>query len=142
MQHTKPADKSDKTKQPNVITIEQNGVKKEIISFVPEITEQMALVDLNVLKRITSYLPKVDFFDIKHKVIDQLRATEKLEDFVDIMADEVAFHRSVNLITTYNPEQIKEKIGKVEHKQVATAAEEVAEEIPISEQNEPEQQQV
>lgn len=94
----------------NIIT--SNGEQKEVTSFVPENSNELAVVDLNVLKKITSYLPKANFNEIKHEASFQINKTENIKQMVDFMKSEVAFHETVNLIISY--EAVKPVVNSID----------------------------
>ena len=81
-------------------------------------TGQGALVNLNVLKRLAALLPSVDYTTIRDNFIEKAMAINPriqkdhakvgtpLEQLIQLMEDEIAFHRSVNIITLIDkPEQ-------------------------------------
>jgi len=87
----------------------QNSIENAV-SFVPElITGQLAIVDLNTLQRITSMLSTATFYQVREQFIEGLKATKSLEEMVDLSKQEVAFHETCNMITTYTP---TEKVGR------------------------------
>lgn len=68
-----------------------------------------ALVDFNVLKRLTRHLPQVNLEELQDEMVDKVRATRSLKDMVDVMSDEVAFHKTVNLIDVIDPTLLEPK---------------------------------
>lgn len=77
-------------------------------SFVADDNSPLAIVHLSVLKRLATLLPTVTLANIIGRFHDKMYETNSLQEFVDLMKEEVAFHESVNLITTYVPEEPKE----------------------------------
>jgi hypothetical protein len=98
---------------------------KTAINMSPESTQQLAIVNLSVIKRLTALLPLASPQDIIGSFQDKLEDLQKtypsrtmLEDFINLMEDEVAFHRSVNLIATYDQPEAKEvspRVGEVSY---------------------------
>lgn len=87
---------------------QNTGITVEAVSFVPEVTGELAIVDLRVIKRLASYLPKAPFANIKHTLISKISETTEIEEMVEILEDEIAFRRSVDLITIVQPEEVVE----------------------------------
>ena len=86
-----------------------NGKSRIATSFVAESNRQLAIVDLAVLQRISSYLPSVSLDEIKQGIMERIEVSGKLEDVVSVMKEEIAFHETVNLINTFSfAEQEKE----------------------------------
>ena len=81
-------------------TIEFNG--KQVIDFTPGDARAMALVDLEVLKRLTNMLDKVSFTDTRHSLREKIMGTNDLSNLVSVCEDFVAFHKTVNMITEYS----------------------------------------
>lgn len=73
---------------------------QEVLNLTPTLDGQLALVHLAVVKRLVELLPKVNFESYKYDFCEGLYTINNLETFVGIMADEVAFHQTVNLINT------------------------------------------
>src|SRR5688572_26517294 len=93
---------------PTLQTIEING--KEAVVLVPELVNQLAVVDLTVLQRLAALLPSASLRDIRNQLIDNIRANgvDTIEQYVAILKNEVAFHESVNMIRLYNPQPATE----------------------------------
>lgn len=80
-------------------TVTINGKTQEVLSFIPELGNgKLAVVDIEVLKRITGYLPQIDFSAYKKEIMSSIVATESLEEVVEFMEREISFHKTVNLI--------------------------------------------
>lgn len=73
---------------------------KEVLNLTPRLDGQLALVHLAVVKRLVELLPEVNFESYKYDFCERLSRINNLETFVGIMADEVTFHQTVNLINT------------------------------------------
>jgi len=79
--------------------IEING--KQVIDFTPDNAREIALVDLKVLRRLTEQFQTRSFEKIRHSLREQIMMTDNLETLVERCEDFAAFHRSVNLIQSY-----------------------------------------
>jgi len=79
--------------------IEING--KQVIDFTPDNAREIALVDLKVLRRLTEQFKTSSFDKIRHSLREQIMMTDNLETLVERCEDFAAFHRSVNLIQSY-----------------------------------------
>lgn len=84
-------------------TIEING--KQAIVLVPELVNDLAVVDLNVLKRLATFLPKASIHQIKSDFKARLDECNGLGEYVDALRDELSFHETCNLITTVKIEK-------------------------------------
>lgn len=87
-------------------TIEING--KQVIDFTPDNAREIALVDLKVLRRLTEKLTTMSVDKIRHSLREQIMSTNELSTLVEICEDFAAFHRSVNLIQSYEVTSIME----------------------------------
>ena len=87
-------------------TIEING--KQVIDFTPDNAREIALVDLKVLRRLTAQFKTSNFERIRHSLREIIMETNNLSDLVDACEDFAAFHRSVNLIQSYQITSIME----------------------------------
>ena len=76
---------------------------RDAVVLVPENSGPLAVVDLGVLKRLTSLLPSVSFAKILQDLHDAIETKSNVKDLVELLEAEVAFHKSVNLIAEYNP---------------------------------------
>ena len=102
-------------------TIEFNG--KQVIDFTPGDARAMALVDLEVLKRLTNMLDKVSFTDTRHSLREKIMGTNDLSNLVSVCEDFVAFHKSVNLIQEFNWELTSEMVANEENYHMYPAGE-------------------
>lgn len=80
-------------------SFEFNG--KQVIDFTPDNARELALVDLQVLRRLTDMLGKDSFSNIRHSLRQNIMAADNLETLVQVTEDFAAFHRSVNLIQSF-----------------------------------------
>lgn len=83
--------------------VDVNGF--QVMDLTPDMHRALALVDLEVLLKLTSYLRKANFSTIKHDLIEELKCIHsnrngltKLQQLVHITAEFTAFHKTVNLI--------------------------------------------
>jgi len=83
--------------------VDVNGF--QVMDLTPDMNRALALVDLDVLVKLTSYLGKANFSTIKHDLIEELKCIHsdrngltKLQQLVHICEEAVAFHKTVNLI--------------------------------------------
>lgn len=70
----------------------------QVIDLTPDYNRPLALVDLQVLNKLTELLPKADFGGIRHGLRERIMNTQDLAQLVETCEDFVSFHRSVNLI--------------------------------------------
>lgn len=81
---------------------------QQVLDVTPDYNRPLALVDLNVLHKLTELLPKADFSNIRHNFREQIMNTNNLEQLVQVSEDFIAFHRSVNLIREIVAEDVKQ----------------------------------
>ncbi len=86
---------------------------QQVLVLTPDYQRPLAIVDLAVIKRLASYLPKADIFDIRSAFIDKLNNTYSIKEYVDVIAEELAFHKSVNLIDEVDISESAKVVGKV-----------------------------
>ena len=86
--------------------IDVNGA--QVMDLTPDYNRPLALVDLDVLIKLTSYLGKSNAYQVKSDLLFSLRKVdtdngkESLQALVDIASEFVAFHNTVNLIQEVN----------------------------------------
>lgn len=73
---------------------------QEAIDLSPSFTGQLAIVDLNVIKRLAKLLPKAKWHEIVEDLVNRVRESGSIEGYVDILSEELAFHQTINVITT------------------------------------------
>ena len=93
--------------------IDVNGA--QVMDLTPDYDRPLALVDLDVLVKITSHLGKGNARSIKQGLISELREVECydkdcLQSLVNIASEFVAFHKTVNLI-----QEITHPLNVVKH---------------------------
>lgn len=71
---------------------------KQVINLLPENTRQAALVDMKTLGRLAALLPQVSLFEVKRAIIDKISDSNTMEEFIEVLNTELAFHTTVNLI--------------------------------------------
>jgi len=79
-----------------------NGREVDAVDFTSAQPREKAIVDLSTLLRVTSMLKAVPLRQIREDLVSAIRETATLENMVQVIEDEAAFHRSVNLINTYS----------------------------------------
>jgi hypothetical protein len=70
----------------------------QVIDLTPDYNRPLALVDLQVLNKLTELLPRADFGGIRHGLRERIMNTQDLAQLVETCEDFISFHRSVNLI--------------------------------------------
>ena len=86
--------------QENKMQIVEISSTCKAVLISPKLTNEMALVDLTILQRITSMLSLANLQEIKENFIREVKATESLEDYNETLKKEFLFHETVNLIRT------------------------------------------
>lgn len=76
--------------------IEINGA--QVVDVTPDHHRELALVDLEVLNRLTKLLPIGDIYEIKRNLKVNISSARSIEALVKACEDFTAFHRTVNLI--------------------------------------------
>ena len=71
---------------------------KKVINLTPDFDRRLALVDLQVLNRLTEHLPVQDIAYFKINLKKNITNSHSLKEMVEICEDFVAFHKTVNLI--------------------------------------------
>ena len=84
--------------------IESVHVLGQSMPILADGARPLAIVDLSTIQRLASLLPKANFDEIKRTIIHTLREKESLDDLTTFMEEEVAFHKSINIITQYKPD--------------------------------------
>ena len=86
--------------------VDVNG--NQVMDLTPDYNRPLALVDLDVLIKLTSYLSTSNVYEVKRDLLFSLRnvdtdgGKESLQALVDIASEFVAFHNTVNLIQEIN----------------------------------------
>lgn len=90
------------------ILVEVKG--KQVVMLVPEIDGQLAIVHLSVIQRLANMLKKASVPVIIEQFCELLMAGRegaKLEEYVKALEDELAFHKTVNMLSEYKPEVVE-----------------------------------
>jgi len=80
--------------------IDINGA--QVVDVTPDHHRELALVDLEVLNKLTELLPNADLYEIKRKLKVNISGARSIEALVKACEDFTAFHRTVNLIQKVN----------------------------------------
>ena len=96
--------------------VDVNGF--QVMDLTPDMHRALALVDLEVLVKLTSYLGKASIRNIKHDLVEELRNVtdstgghkDALQKLVHICDESAAFHKTVNLI-----KEIKHPMNVTKH---------------------------
>ena len=71
---------------------------QQVLVLTPDYQRPSAIVDLAVIKRLASYLPKANVREIIDTFKSNLENAYNIEAYVQMLEEELAFHKSVNLI--------------------------------------------
>lgn len=96
---TQPTTEREQIKQQTPTIQLETG--EEVVDFTAHENRPRAIVDLSVLQWLAEMLPKADIESIKDRLHGRLSGVESIEQLTDILADELAFHTTVNIITEY-----------------------------------------
>lgn len=88
------------------VCINLNGVSQDVLNLVPSLEGELAIVNLSVIQRLAELLSTSDLWEIKKRFKSRVSDVCKMADFVALLEEEIAFHKSVNLITTIGKEDI------------------------------------
>ena len=83
---------------------------EQVADLTPNHERPLALVDLEVLGKLTDLLKTTDLFSVKRAFRSLINDTNSIEEYVNVLDAEVAFHKTVNLIQ----EVTKRELPKVE----------------------------
>lgn len=86
---------------------------QQVLVLTPDYQRPSAIVDLEVIQRLASYLPKANLDDIRSIFITTLHLANNISEYVDVVAEELAFHKSVNLINEVDISKSAKVVGKV-----------------------------
>jgi hypothetical protein len=86
--------------------IDVNGA--QVADLTPSHERPLALVDLEVLGKLTDLLKTADLFSIKRALKILIDDTNSIEKYVSILDSEVAFHKTVNLIQEVTKKELPE----------------------------------
>ncbi len=95
--------------------VDVNGF--QVMDLTPDMHRALALVDLEVLVKLTSYIGKASFRTIRHDLVEELRDANSdkngatpLQQLVHICEEFTAFHKTVNLI-----KEVKHPLNVTKH---------------------------
>jgi hypothetical protein len=72
------------------------------VNLVPTLNHgRLAVVDLATIQRLAMLLPKANLEQIKVALVIPINRADNMEAFVSILEEELAFHKSVNMIVEY-----------------------------------------
>ena len=74
---------------------------EQVMDLTPDYERPLALVDLDVLKRLTQGM------------ISNLRDVQSIKEYVATLSEELAFHTTVNLINEVNKSEVN-VVGKID----------------------------
>jgi hypothetical protein len=76
--------------------IDINGA--QVVDITPDHHRELALVDLEVLNKLTKLLPLADLYEIKKGFKNEISSARSIEHLVKVCENFTAFHKTVNLI--------------------------------------------
>ena len=76
--------------------IDVNG--QQVVDLTPNYERPLALVDMDVLNKLTELLPKANLYEIKKNLKEKISDASSIEALVKACEDFTAFNTSVNLI--------------------------------------------
>ncbi len=76
---------------------------RQAVNFVPDLNDQqqLAVVDMDVLKYLVGLLPQADISKIMHTFFEKSQGKPEIrtiEQWCELLQSELNFHRSVNLL--------------------------------------------
>ena len=98
--------------------IDINGA--QAVDVTPDHHRELALVDLEVLNKLTELLPNADLYEIKRKLKVNISGARSIEALVKACEDFTAFHKTVNLIQEVNV-QLHTPVEEAEEAQLSSA---------------------
>jgi hypothetical protein len=91
--------------------VDVNGA--QVMDLTPDYERPLAIVDLDVLKRLTKLLPKANLHEIVESHVIDVRNAQSIGEFADVLSEELAFHQTVNLIKEVTVEPVK-VVGRID----------------------------
>lgn len=82
--------------------VNQDGQIAQAAVLTPGLEGQLAIVYFETIKRLAGQLPSVPFDKIRTDLRNKLSFCNNLTEMLDIIGDELKFHKSVNLINFYS----------------------------------------
>lgn len=86
---------------------------REAKLIVPELVKDLAIVDLNVVKRLAILCQAASYSQIRSEFKHQLDGCSNLAEYVEALRNELSFHETVNMIQTIKPEEVMTAEPKV-----------------------------
>lgn len=85
---------------PSTIPSVQLNNGKEAFNFVPELNtdQQLAVVDVDVLKYLVAFLPKADIAQIMQVFHEKTEDVKDVKQWCALLQSELNFHASVNML--------------------------------------------
>lgn len=101
-------------KHNNIPSVKYTTVEgQEMINLLPNNqSRQAAIIDFSVLQRIIAHLPQVDLYTIRGRFMDKLKDTDSIEQYIQVVEDELAFHKTVNVIRTVEAENFENVLSE------------------------------
>src|SRR5260221_10728037 len=84
------------------------------VSYLPEIKGTAAVVDLATLVRITKGLRAWKFTEIRDSFCMQLAESQSMDQFIDMLSHELAFHLTCNKIAVTDLDLAAEAVALAE----------------------------
>lgn len=81
--------------------------------------QQPVIVEKSVVTRLAQLLQKSSLLSIKRQFSTLLEGVDSIEEYVELLQDELAFHRTVNILTTISPKLV----GKIDLDERSTKTE-------------------
>lgn len=92
--------------------INVNGA--QVADLTPNHDRALALVDFAIVKRLSMYLPTADLWTVKQEMMRFIEYCDTLEDYIKGLEEEVAFHKTVNLLQSFNLQDAEVQMRKGE----------------------------
>lgn len=99
-------------------TIDIDGVEASVLVADLNEGQKLSVITNSLLQRLTKLLPKAKTREVISEFVDKLRdynnSEPKIEGFVQMLQEELDFHKSVNMINEFFVGETKESV-KVVH---------------------------
>jgi len=92
-----------RTVSPTVKVIEVND--REILDFTSESTSELVIIPLSVAQKLADLLTNIDLDAVIIQLRNRLGDSDinTIEGYLQVLQEELDFHNTVNLLTTYEP---------------------------------------
>lgn len=90
-----------KSTSKEIVTVKVDGIDTPVLVANMNEGQRLALVDQGVLEHLISLLPKISLADMKQKFIQRVVETSGVEEFTELLYDELAFRVSVDIIRNF-----------------------------------------